>query len=77
MSLEVSMCCLDLTHGAVLSSDPKQNKSQKIVSFPKSVARFTFQSTQSKIHSILGQRRWQKNPWGRKGVQKVTDLNGS
>lgn len=42
MGLEVPVCCLDLTQGAVLSSDHKQNKPQKIVSFPKSGARFAF-----------------------------------
>lgn len=63
------MCCLDFTQGAVLSSDPKQNKPQKIVNFPKSVAGSVFNvflSTQSKTQSMLGQEE-AKGPMGEEG----------
>lgn len=61
-SLEIPMCHLDLTGGgvgAVLPSDPKRNKPWKMVNFLESVAGPMFNvflSTQSKTHSILGQK---------------------
>ena len=59
INLAVPVCYLDLTQGAILSSDPKKNKLQKIVHSLKSVAGSMFNaflSTKSKTHSILGQK---------------------
>ena len=53
------MCYLDLIQGAILPSDPKQYKSWKMVNFLESVAGSMFSvflSSQSKTHSILGQK---------------------
>lgn len=76
MSLEIPKCCLDLTQGAVLSSDPKRNKPQMIVNFPKSVAGSVFNvflSTQSKTQSILGQKEL-KGPMGEEGSTESDKL---
>lgn len=58
-NLEIPMCYLDLIQGAILPSDPKQYKSWKMVNFLESVAGSMFSvflSSQSKTHSILGQK---------------------
>lgn len=76
MSLETPVCCLDLTQGAVLSSDRKENKPQMMVNFPNSVAGSVFNvflSTQSETQSILGQKEL-KGPTGKEGSTESDQL---
>lgn len=68
--------------GAILSSDPKQNKPQKIIHFLKSLAGSMFNaflSTKNKTHSLAhsGSERGKKIHGRGKELEKVTNLKGT